>query len=185
MIKLYVVRHGETDFNVQNRYAGKMDISLNEKGRLQAVEISQKIADLPIDIIISSTKKRALQTAEIINEGLNKPLITSELLIERDLGKFEGLTRDDVKLIYPALWETKALHKLKNREHKGESVEDVIKRAQLIVSELKENYQEQTILLVTHGYISRMINMVIKNLSHEQANKFLLNNCELAEYNLN
>ncbi len=184
MRKLFVVRHGETDYNIQNRYAGKIDVPLNEKGIMQATELSERIANLPVDIIISSTKKRALQTANIINRKMNKPMVTSELLIERDLGIFEGITRDDVKLKYPDMWKNKTLHKLGANEHKGETVEDVINRAYSIVCEVKEKYTDKNVLFVTHGYVSRMINKVIKNLSHEEANSFLLDNCELAEYYL-
>jgi probable phosphoglycerate mutase len=184
MRKLYITRHGETDFNVQNRYAGKMDILLNERGKAQAYNASEQMAELPIDVIISSTQKRALETAYIINEKLNKPLFVSELLIERDLGIFEGLTRDEVSKRYPELWESKALHELDCTEHKGESVLQVVSRAEAALQEVKESYKDKNVLLVTHGYISRMMNKVLKDLSHEEANEFLLSNCEIAEYDI-
>jgi len=184
MKKLYILRHGETEFNAQNRYAGTLDIELSEKGIEQSRKAAATLAAIPIDIIYSSSKKRAYRTAQIINEHISKPLYKSGLLIERNLGVYEGLTRKEAKEKYPGLWERNVLYDERSTEHGGESVLDVKKRAQKVMDEIVGKYPGKNILLVTHGYISRMINFVILNLSEDETNKFLLGNCEMVQYNI-
>ena len=90
-----MTRHGQTDWNVEKRVQGKADIELNATGIEQAKITSEKLKDEKIDIIISSPLKRAKQTAEIINQTLNCPIIYEDGISERDFGEFEGKQRTD------------------------------------------------------------------------------------------
>lgn len=185
MSKLYVVRHGETDFNTQNRYAGTIDVELNENGIAQARNLAMKLNGFPIDIIVSSSKKRALKTAKIISENIGIKIDISDDFIERNIGIFEGLTRQDVKKKYSDLWTRNALYELDNVEHKGESINQVKSRVRKALNSVFLKYQDKNILLVTHGYVSRVIHGLLNNISNDELNKFLLGNCETAEYNIN
>ena len=80
-MKVYFVRHGEGEHNVNNLYSGPQ-FNLTEKGRLQAKVISSRLASLPIDVIITSSYIRTQQTTEIINQKLNKKVVVSDLPIE-------------------------------------------------------------------------------------------------------
>ncbi|MCK5762727.1 MAG: histidine phosphatase family protein, partial [Clostridiales bacterium] len=71
-MKLYFIRHGETDYNKENRLQGGLDTKLNDIGKEQALKASEEIVDLEIDVIISSPQRRAVDTAEIIASKLNK-----------------------------------------------------------------------------------------------------------------
>lgn len=184
MGKLYVVRHGETDFNVQGRYAGSTDVDINEMGKNQAEIMATSFKDKQIDIIITSSMKRALTTASIIKEYLVKPIVVSNKFVERNLGVYEGLTRDEVSKKFPKLWNENVLKQFDNTFHKGESVRQVRERVQNGLSYIKNDHRNQNIILVTHGYISREIFGYFYNVSEEEFNKYILNNCQVAEYDL-
>ena len=87
---IYIVRHGQTDWNLLGKVQGKQDISLNEKGREQAALTKKDLDNKEIDLIIVSPLKRALETAEIINKDRNIPMIIDYRIKERDFGEFEG-----------------------------------------------------------------------------------------------
>ena len=69
MIKLYVIRHGETDFNKEGRYLGRSSVSLNSTGIVQARKLAQGVEELGIEVIYVSPSNRTLETANIINEN--------------------------------------------------------------------------------------------------------------------
>ena len=89
-MKIYVTRHGQTDWNVQGKTQGRADIELNEVGIKQAKQTKEELKNIDIDLIICSPLKRAKKTAEIINEGRNIPIIFDDQIIERNFGEFEG-----------------------------------------------------------------------------------------------
>lgn len=91
----YFVRHGETDWNKEQKVMGQSDIPLNENGILQAQAVAEKIQALPIDIIISSPLKRALATAEIIGNKIHQPVTIENNLQEYGWGIMEGKIRRD------------------------------------------------------------------------------------------
>jgi len=92
----YVLRHGQTDWNVQLRLQGSTDIPLNETGRLQARTAARFLEGQSITRILSSPLSRAHETATIVAETLGLPVETDARLIERSFGVFEGLTLEEV-----------------------------------------------------------------------------------------
>ena len=93
-MKLYVIRHGQTDWNVAGKCQGMTDIELNSTGIEQAKQASEQIYNYKIDLIICSPLKRARKTAEIINEVTNCQIISDERIIERNCGNIEGTTKE-------------------------------------------------------------------------------------------
>lgn len=89
-MKLYVTRHGQTDWNEQGRIQGKIDIPLNEQGRAQARKTRDLLAHTPFDVIITSPLQRAVETATIINEAHGVKQYEDERLSERGFGTWEG-----------------------------------------------------------------------------------------------
>ena len=96
--RLYLVRHGETEDNVNQILQGQTPGKLNEKGCQQARELAEKMAGEHIDVFVSSDLRRARQTCEIIAEPHGKPVVTTPLLRERDWGSFTGLFIPDLKV---------------------------------------------------------------------------------------
>lgn len=94
-MKIYFVRHGQSELNIENRDQGP-DGPLSELGRDQAAFVAKRFSDIPIDLIVSSPYERAKETATIINSHLNKELIFSDLLVERrSATELVGMPFDD------------------------------------------------------------------------------------------
>ena len=84
---LYIMRHGQTDWNLQHKLQGKTDIPLNEAGRTMAENARQKYRDIHFDVCYCSPLKRARETAEILLRGRDVPVITDDRLAEMDFGR--------------------------------------------------------------------------------------------------
>jgi broad specificity phosphatase PhoE len=178
MANLIVVRHGETNYNLEGRYCGSTDIDLNEKGYEQAKILAQKLKNMSIGIIISSTMKRAKETARVIGSELQIPIIEMDELVERCIGVYEGLTREEAKNKYPLMWE-------RNAPEGAEALELVEERVHQALKAIRNKYLEnQNILIITHGYVTKVIYKYFSNSSKEDFQKYALKNCEYEEYSL-
>ena len=100
--RLMLVRHGETDWNAQNRAQGLMQVSLNDNGHYQAAALAAYLGERPITAIYSSDLDRALQTAEPLSVALGIRTQIDERWREINLGIFQGLTYDEAAQTYPA-----------------------------------------------------------------------------------
>ncbi|HNX13683.1 MAG TPA: histidine phosphatase family protein [Oscillospiraceae bacterium] len=182
---LYVARHGETDNNVQGKYAGSSDVPLNQNGLQQAEALAQKLADIKFDVTVSSPLARARKTAEtILNRCPETPLVIIKIFAERSVGVFEGLTKEEAKNQYPELFNRWCTRQLDDAPTGGETIRQFEAGIISGLEELKTRFPDKTVLLVCHGFVSRMINKQLKGLSYEEMHGFTLNNCEVAEYEL-
>ena len=136
-MKIYVLRHGQTSWNVDNIIQGKQDIELNEVGIRQAYEAKEKVNMLNIDLIMCSPLKRTKKTAEIINQDKNLDIIYKKELIERDLGEFEGKNCD--------IEEGDIYNYYKNESKmKIEPVVDLCNRINELLTEIQNSYKNNT-----------------------------------------
>ena len=182
---LYIARHGETDNNVQGRYAGNCDVPLNQNGLRQAEELSRKLADIEFDIIVSSPLARARKTAEtVLTRHPETPFVIIKNFAERSVGVFEGLTKAEAKERYPELFNRQCTRQPDDAPTGGETIRQFDVRVAAGLEGLKTRYADKTVLLVCHGFVSRMINKQLCGLSYDQMHGFTLNNCEVAEYEL-
>lgn len=149
-MKLYVIRHGRTSWNEKGLMQGRVNIKLSETGKKEAKDIREKLKDINFDICISSPLKRTLETASIVTDNKYK-IITDELLIERNLGEFEGKKYAEYEKL--KFWD----YKLNNDSYGVEPVKDILKRTSDFLNNLKEkNYK--TVLIVSHAATIRAIN---------------------------
>ena len=182
---LYVVRHGETQFNVEKRYAGQTDIPLNERGIEQAKELAKKLEKEPIDVIVTSSLLRARMTAEQVMEYHKEiPLVVMDEFKEVCVGVYEGLTREEVQERYPELWARNCTRQLDDAPTDGETTRQVDSRVAKGLAILKEKYPEKRVLLVCHGFVSRTINRQMRGLSFQEMHEFSLGNCEVVTYEM-
>ncbi len=127
--RIFIARHGETEYNRLDIIQGSKDIELNEAGRLQAQALANRFTEIPVDAIFSSTMIRARQTAEAVAGLKDMDVVTYPDLIEMNFGEYEGMNYFDVKDDFMALkkdWEKGLFDKAcKN----GESPNEVFKRA--------------------------------------------------------
>jgi len=179
---LYVVRHGETDYNVQGRYGGSRDIPLNEQGRKQALQLIETLKEIHFDAIVTSSLLRARQTAGIIRETFPVPLAVSDDFRERCLGVYEGLTKVEARALYPDQYARNCTRLVDDAPANGETIRQFDERVTKGLVKLTEQYLNKSVLLVTHGFVSRVINRYYRRLSYDEMHGFDLGNCEIAAY---
>ncbi len=184
MLRLLVVRHGQTDFNAERRYQGAIDVALNATGVRQAEELVQRLPISEIDVIVSSPLKRALQTARIIAQTLPCDVHVMEHFRERSLGVYEGLTSEEVKAKYPDLWGRRLTRQMNQAPPGGETVFELGCRVLEGLGQLKQQHSNETVLLVAHAFVARMIYGLTNRVSDEQFYGYRLENGEIAEYHL-
>ena len=179
-MEILMVRHGQTDWNVEKKVQGKADIELNENGIEQAKITSEKLKDRKIDVIISSPLKRAKQTAEIINQKLNCPIYIEEGIAERDFGEFEGEYKNEFD--FEGFWSYE-----KNLKYdKAENIRDFFERIYNALDNIIEKYNDKNVLIVSHGGVSRVVNCYFNGIPNKDNIISLgLRNCEVAQYTPN
>ncbi len=182
-MKLLVTRHGETDFNVQRRYAGLTDVPLNARGMEQAQQLAQRLADQSLDVIVVSPLTRARQTAEAVQLlHPETPLVVMEDFAERHLGVYEGLTGEEARQRYPELWARYCTRQTDDAPDGGETIRQLDERVARGLTKLKEAYAGKTVLLVCHGGVSKVINRQMTGLCYEDMYDFVLGNGEVVVY---
>ena len=156
LIKIFAFRHGETDWNRERRFQGHTDIPLNALGRSQAEELSQRMAELEPEIILSSDLSRAVETAKIVNQSLRVPILYSEHLRECRIGDPEGLVREEsFKIFGEASWERWSSADPDDMDFafpNGESKREHLQRlTSYIESFCDQSLKYQKIAISTHG----------------------------------
>ena len=181
-MKIFITRHGQTEWNALGRLQGRKDIELNEVGKEQALTTGEKIKDEKIDIIITSPLKRARKTAEIINETVKCNIIFEDSLKERGYGIFEGMIRKEIndELINSDILNNYYI----NKEYKEiETIQSLCSRVWKLLDNLKPKYKDNNILLVTHGGTIRAINGYFNGINEKGIiDNPGLKNCEIKFY---
>lgn len=174
---LYITRHGETTWNVEDKVCGRPDVELTERGREQAMELAEKVKGKGITRMLVSPLRRARETAELANTYIQVPMEIDERLIEFSFGELEGRQRNDPEF-------QAAKRNITTRFPGGESVLDVAYRIYSLINEIPVKYPGETILLVCHGAVSRVVHTYFENLEVNEFGKYSLMNCELKAYQL-
>jgi alpha-ribazole phosphatase len=157
MRKIYLVRHGQTDANVEKRYCGQTDVDLNHKGLRDAANIAKVLKNTSIDSIVSSDLKRTLKTAELINAYHQLELELIPEFREINFGKFENLTFEEIGVKYPEEKAKMIKEKINYNFLGGESLAMLHKRVIKSFNDLLEEKENENILIVSHGGVIRMI----------------------------
>jgi broad specificity phosphatase PhoE len=144
---LILVRHGLTDWNVEGRYQGRLDIPLNAAGRAQAEGLKAQLDNIAFDIVYSSPLRRAYETAEII-AGSN-PIVCDDRLAEIHHGIWQGKTQDEIAMRWPRDWQTWNSDPDQFTPPGGESAAQVELRVKAFIGDM----QSQTALCVSHGVV--------------------------------
>jgi broad specificity phosphatase PhoE len=154
-MKLLVVRHGETQFNAEHRYLGALDPELNARGVCQAITLR---TTLPADLnaVVCSPLRRARQTAEIVCQGRDLKPLVNESFRERNVGVFEGLTQDEARTRFPALWAQNVTREWESAPTGGETISMVVARVLNGLGNLYESYEGQVVALVAHGFVAKV-----------------------------
>ena len=179
MGRLLIVRHGETVWNAEGRIQGHSDTSLSERGVLQAQAVAERLADTQIDAAYSSDLVRASDTAKKILEDRGVALNETPLLRERYYGVFEGLTVEERRAQFPAMFEASLVKDLDFAPTGAESARQTLIRMGPLVTDIKDRHLDQTVLLVGHGGSLRAAILALMDFPPEATWRFVMANCSL------
>jgi len=157
-VRIYLIRHGEIDSNVRYIYAGTSEESLNPNGEQQVARLAPRLEGKGISRIYASPLTRAVETANILNQKLNVPMIVEKELREILLGPLDGLSHTQVVARYPEVWkmwnETPADLRLEGME----PLEDVQQRILSVLKKWCLSHSEETVVAaVTHLAVLRCL----------------------------
>jgi len=163
MTKLYITRHGQTKWNLEGRMQGQKDSKLTSLGQKQAEWLGERLNDDDIDIIISSSSGRAIETAEIIRGKRNIEIIPNDNLREIHLGQWEGQLHTEIERIWTeeqrSFWNSPHLYKPVG----GETFSEVLDRASGEVEKIISKYEGKNILIVTHAVVLKALITYFEN----------------------
>lgn len=151
-MKFSFARHGKTEYNERGVVAGHRDVPLSQTGINEAQALAEELRDAKFDIIFCSPLSRAAQTAEIINQYHNVPIVYDSRIIERDCGKMAGKTfaeLDAQKQNWSWIIGDRRCQSLK-----VETVDNMLKRTQAFVDMLENKYADKNVLVVAHSGVA-------------------------------
>lgn len=168
MLKVYLLRHGETSMNADgNRYCGRTDVELTEKGVGQANNVKEQVKDIHFDAVFCSPLIRSSATAKIAGEG--NEIIEDARLIEVDFGNWEGKTREEFIAEDPDSWKQwNTDPMIAKAGSNGETAKQVVERVNSFFEEVRNTYPNGTVMVVGHNGINRLflawkLSMELKN----------------------
>jgi len=154
---LFLIRHGQTEWNLQKRMQGRLDSPLTETGKAQAGATGKLLKQIAqVDALIASPSGRTRETAYIVNSYLRAPLSYDDALMERDCGEWTGLTFEEIESDFSQGWRARENDPYHHRPPGGENFEDMIARVRDFLDSIFERNLGQ-IALVTHAALSRAI----------------------------
>jgi broad specificity phosphatase PhoE len=165
---IYIVRHGETDWNKNNKVQGHTDIPLNKTGINQAKKLAKILKKIRFDAVFSSDLIRSIKTAQIISRQKRDIIITSERLREKYMGKYEGT---DTNLFFKKLFKKyEEMTHEQNHTYKMspemESNEEAVNRFLVFLKEVSIKFAGKKILVVCHGGIMGFLLIHLKTASY-------------------
>lgn len=185
-MKLYITRHGTTEWNLEKRLQGWADSPLTEDGRNRAIKLGNSLKDIDFDMIYTSPQERALNTAKLIRGNKNTEIKVHNGLKELRYGSWQGMYISDIEKDYPEDYHSYINDPEQYMPEDGESMVDLFQRVNLFLEEISTmNYQN--ILIVSHGITIKAIIAIIKELSWQEFASLeiytgtALNVCELKD----
>lgn len=177
--EVYFIRHGETDWNLQDRIQGHTDIPLNKTGIFQATLLKELLADVPFSAAFSSDLSRAQLTAELVLRPRSIPVKSSISLRERSAGNLEGVHKETFEeKIRPFLSSPQALQHenyMKTPWHPElETAHSVFNRVSDFLLPLGAVYTNQSLLVVSHGGVLRSI---LDHILFSPGERWIVDNC--------
>lgn len=163
--RLYIVRHGESQWNVLKKIQGSSNIDLSDDGIKQAYMLAKRLKNEKIDEIYSSDLNRAFNTAEIIANGRNLAVKKSKYLREMDFGDWEGHTSVELEKLYGDNYRSWKINPQATIIDNGETLNEVQKRALNFVNKIIIDNNGDNILLVSHGTTIKSIILGLLNIN--------------------
>lgn len=180
MAVFILVRHGQTEWNRVERFRGRADVPLNAAGLAQAAATGVRIAaEWQPEAIYTSPLSRAVVTAEAIAVHFGLPVARLDGLIDIDYGEWQGLTPDEARARWPAQVEAWYAAPQIVQAPGGESLAGLRDRAMATIHELAALHPDQTVVLVSHTVVNRVILLAILGLGNDRFWRLRQDNCAI------
>jgi len=150
LTRIYLVRHGQTDWNKEKVFRGLADRPLSDAGRAEALAVSEALKDEPIDLIYASPLRRARQTVEPLARWKRKRIQTLPGVIDIDYGDWSGMADAAVEKAYPELYKAWKQRPAAVAFPRGESLAGVARRALAALKAVAQAHPGKTILVASH-----------------------------------
>ena len=184
MTRLWMVRHGETDWNLEGRFQGQADPALNTNGLTQARELAGVLGDAGIQAIYSSDLTRALETARPLAESLGLPIRTDRRLREINLGEWQGLLLTDIQMRHAELFRSHMADPLSVASPGGETALQVEQRAKHALDEILQMHPDETVAIVAHGFVIAVLRVRLENKRMDQVWDLVPDSAQAIVYDL-
>ncbi len=165
-MRVLLVRHGQTDWNEEGVFRGRVDIGLNSRGRQQADIIGQRLRKVRLDAVYSSPLSRAVETAERIVSFHGKKVQLCDELVDIDFGRWQGLKQTDVRTRYPEVYRVWETAPQKVRIPEAETLDDVQARLLTGLKKIAHIHPDGTVVLVSHGLTNKVLVCAILGLDN-------------------
>ena len=177
--EFWLVRHGQTDWNIQRRYQGHKDIPLNAAGREQAQVLAASLNGASFAAVYSSDLCRAVETAAILTRRHHMTIVTDTRLREIAMGDWEGRSLAEVSSERPGSDGGLAYTEVHSRAPGGESLAEVAARARSFADEIAVKYPGQVVLIVSHGLTLAALRCLAVGLPLADARDIVPENCSI------
>jgi probable phosphoglycerate mutase len=179
MTELLVVRHGETEWNLQGRMQGQQDSPLTPLGLQQARQLARRLRDVPHLALSSSDLGRAHQTARCVADETKQDIVSDKGLRERTFGIFEGLTNAEIRVKHPDLYVPFSKRDPHFAMPGGESAAQFRERCLGTLRAIAERHEGQRVVVVTHGLVLDAVYRAATGMPIEVQRGFPLLNCSV------
>lgn len=180
MTKLYLIRHGETEWNASSKMQGTIDTTLNDKGLMQAELVANRLSEENIDVLYSSSLQRAMTTAQKISAAINKPVQELHNFKEINLGPWQGLTLDEIKNSYGEHYK---LYVEKPSDFNMPGAETFIQVAERFCGAIQDiivENRDKNIAVVSHGAAIKAAIISILGMDINYYSKFRIDNASIS-----
>lgn len=177
------IRHGQTHYNIENRYAGSIDVPLNENGIKDAQKAAGKLIDHKIDVVITSKLSRAIHTSQLLTAGRDIQIIQNKLCNERNYGRMQGLTYTEVEEVKPHILYLKLnsdFHSLNPPE--GETFPVLRKRAKAFSQFIFQHYSGSNILVVSSSAFMQQLHGIFRNTNWKESLRDEIRNLDFTTF---
>lgn len=180
MRKLFLIRHGESQWNVLRKIQGQKDTNLTELGEKQALSLAKKLLNEDIDTIVTSDLKRAYNTGKIISDFIDKPISTNKYLREINFGIWEGLTIEEIKENHSTDYRIWKKEPEKLQVEGGESFHRLRDRGLKAINDIFKKYNSKNIAIVSHSATIKTLILGLLDMDLSCYNKLSIDNVSLS-----
>lgn len=182
MTDIYLLRHGETAWNIEKVFRGQAEVPLNDNGREQTRLAAEYLKTKGIRAIYTSPLERAVETAEAVGMVTGLTPIPEEAFTGMDFGKWQGRPHEEIKEEYPELF--KAFHERPGemRIPEGETFQEVMDRGMAGLDKLRERHPDETVLIVTHRVICKLLLLGVMGMGPDRFWQIKLDTCSTCRF---